>query len=286
MDTGRYPEFTEEVKTAMYDESVSFFEYIVRHDRPVRELLSADYTFLNKTLAKYYGVDKNVKAGAEMEKVDGANAMERGGLLRLGTVLTTTSAPLRTSPVKRGDFVLRRILGTPTPPPPADAGSIPADDKLFGGLSLHDKLEAHKRNATCAGCHTRIDPMGFPLEHYDSTGRWREKYADGKPIDDSSKTLDQVDIVGTNGLLQYLQSKDEQIRRTLAMKMIGYSLGRTILPSDYPLIDRMVAAGGNAPFSELVTDIITSRQFRNRLGRENAPVRTTSAKLMNLRKGR
>ena len=87
--------------------------------------------------------------------------------------------------MKRGDWVLRRILGTPVPPPPADAGSIPADDKLFGGLSLKQKLEVHKRNATCANCHVRIDPLGFPLEHYDSTGRWREKYSDGKPIEDS-----------------------------------------------------------------------------------------------------
>jgi mono/diheme cytochrome c family protein len=277
VDTGRFPEFTENVRTAMYDESVSFFEYIIRHDRPARELLSADYTFLNKTLAKYYGVPKEIK-GEESEKVDGANAFNRGGMLRLGTVLTTTSAPLRTSPVKRGDWVLRRVLGTPTPPPPADAGSIPADDKLFGGLSLRDKLEAHKRNATCAGCHTRIDPLGFPLEHFDPTGRWREKYPDGKAIYDAGKTVDQVQLDGVNGLLDYLSKKDEQVRRTLAMKMIGYALGRTILPSDYPLIDKMVTAGGDVPFSQLVQEIVVSRQFRNRLGRDGAAVTTTLAK--------
>ncbi len=206
-----------------------------------------------------------------------SNEFQRGGLLRLGTVLTTTSAPLRTSPVKRGDWVLRRILGTPTPPPPPDAGSIPADDKLFGGLSLHDKLEAHKRNATCAGCHTRIDPMGFPLEHYDSTGRWRTKYPDGKPIDDTSKTIDETNIAGAKGLLDYLHTKDDQIRRTLAIKMIGYSVGRTILPSDYPIIDKMVSAGGDAHFSDLVSEIVLSRQFRSRLGREAAAPGTKTA---------
>ena len=89
--------------------------------------------------------------------------------------------------MKRGDWVLRRILGTPTPPPPADAGSLPADDKLFGGLSVFERLEAHKRNPTCASCHTRIDPLGFPLEKYDSVGRFREKYSDGKPIRDSTR---------------------------------------------------------------------------------------------------
>ena len=165
VDTTRFPEFTEEVKTAMYDEAVSFFEYIVRNDRPVREILTADYTFLNKALAKHYGVKKDIKSASEPEMVEGASEFDRGGLLRLGAVLTATSAPLRTSPVKRGDWVLRRVLGTPTPPPPPDAGSIPADDKFFGGLSVFERLEAHKRNPTCASCHTRIDPLGFPLEN-------------------------------------------------------------------------------------------------------------------------
>jgi hypothetical protein len=270
VDTGRFPEFTDGVRTAMYDEAVSFFEYIIRNDRPNREILSADYTFLNKTLADYYGVKANVKSDQTV-KVDGANAFNRGGALRLGAVLTTTSAPLRTSPVKRGDWILRRILNTPTPPPPADAGSIPADDKLFGGLSLHEKLEAHKRNATCANCHARIDPLGFPLEHFDSTGRWRDKYADGKDVYDSGTTFDHVDISGAPGLLGYLQSKDEQVRRTLATKLLGYALGRTAAPSDLSLLDKMVGEGGNAPFSQLVLDVVTSKQFRNRLGREDAP---------------
>ncbi len=262
VDTSRFPEFTDAVKSAMYDEAVSFFEYVIRNDRPTREILSADYTFLNKTLAGYYGVKKEVKSTDAVVKVDGANTFERGGALRLGAVLTTTSAPLRTSPVKRGDWILRRILNTPTPPPPADAGSIPADDKLFGGLSLHDKLEAHKRNPTCANCHARIDPMGFPLEHFDSTGRWRDKYPDGKDIYDKGTTIDHVDIAGAPGLLGYLSTKDEQVRRTLATKLIGYALGRTVLPSDLALIDKMLAAGGDAPFSQLVTDVISSKQFR------------------------
>jgi hypothetical protein len=277
VDTGRFPEFTDAVRSAMYDEAVSFFEYIIRNDRPAREILSADYTFMNKTLAAYYGVKKDVKSTDAAEKVDGADAFERGGTLRLGAVLTTTSAPLRTSPVKRGDWILRRILNTPTPPPPADAGSIPADDKLFGGLSLHEKLEAHKRNATCANCHARIDPLGFPLEHFDSTGRWRDKYPDGKDIYDAGTTFDHVDISGAKGLLGYLESKTEQVRRTLATKLLGYALGRTALPSDLPLIDKMVAEGGDATFSQLVSEIIASKQFRTRLGREDAPINSAKA---------
>ncbi|MGH9719202.1 MAG: DUF1592 domain-containing protein, partial [Bryobacteraceae bacterium] len=263
VDTGRFPEFTDEVKTAMYDEAVSFFEHIIRKERPVREILAADYTFLNRALAKHYGVKKDVKATEGVEMVEGANAFQRGGLLRLGALLTATSAPLRTSPVKRGDWVLRRVLGTAVPPPPADAGSIPADDKLFGGLSVREKLEAHKRNATCANCHVRIDPLGFPLERYDSIGRWRDKYPDGKPIDDLAALPDQTEVAGVEGLLKYLQAQEKQVLRTLSNKLLGYALGRTIQASDQLLIDRMAGAGGSAGFSQLATEIVVSRQFRH-----------------------
>lgn len=266
VDTSRFPEFTDAVREAMYDEAVSFFEHVIRKDRPVREILFADYTFLNRDLAGFYGVKKEIRSTEHPEMVEGANAFHRGGLLRLGAVLTTTSAPLRTSPVKRGDWILRRILGTPVPPPPADAGSIPADDKLFGGLSVKARLEQHKRNATCANCHTRIDPLGFSLERYDPTGRWRDHYPDGKPIDDSADLPDKTPITGVDGLLRFLKTKDDQVRKTLSYKLVGYALGRTVLASDLLLIDRMVKGGGEATFSQLVTEIATSRQFRNRRG--------------------
>jgi hypothetical protein len=270
VDTSRYPEFTNDVRDAMYDEAVAFFEHIVRRDRPVREILNANYTFLNEPLAKFYGVKKEVRSKNDPEMVVGAE--NRGGVLRLGALLTATSAPLRTSPVKRGDWVLRRILGTAVPPPPADAGSLPPDDKMFGGLTLKQKLEEHKRNPACANCHYRIDPLGFALEHYDSTGRWRDRYADGKPVDDSAATADKTEIVGIDGLLKYLNGREDQVLRTMAHKLLGYSLGRTVLLSDQPLIDALVAAGGNATFSQLAAEIAASRQFRNRLGRETATV--------------
>ncbi|HVV43548.1 MAG TPA: DUF1592 domain-containing protein [Bryobacteraceae bacterium] len=263
VDTGRFPEFTEEVKSAMYDEAVSFFEHIIRTDRPVSDILYADYDYLNKPLAKYYGIKKEVKSDDDVELVEGVNALNRGGVLRLGAVLTTTSAPLRTSPVKRGDWVLRRILGTPTPPPPPDAGSIPNDPKLFGGLSVRDRLAQHKRNATCATCHTRIDPMGFPLEHFDSTGRWRELYPDGKPIDDRGEMRDKSIIPGVQGLLTYLKTQEPQVQLTLSHKLIGYALGRTVQGSDQMLVDRMVAAGSKATMTDLATMVVTSAQFRN-----------------------
>lgn len=264
VDTGRFPEFTDDVKAAMYDEAVSTCEYIVRQDRPLKEMLYADYTFLNKPLAKFYGIEKDVKSTDKVVLVEGANAFNRGGVLRLGSVLTTTSAPLRTSPVKRGDWILRRILGTPTPPPPANAGVIPGDDQAFNGLTLRERLAQHKRNATCATCHLRIDPLGFPLEGFDAVGRPRDRYADGKAVDVTGEFADKTTIVGTEGLLKYLQSQDRQVMTTLSRKMLGYALGRTVMASDRPLINDMAGAGGNATFSDLAVRIVTSRQFRNR----------------------
>jgi hypothetical protein len=275
VDTGRFPEFTDEVKSAMYDEAVSTFEYIVRRERPVKEILYADYTFLNKPLAKFYGLDTKVEQAVKLDDkvvmVEGANAFNRGGALRLGSVLTTTSAPLRTSPVKRGDWVLRRVLGTPTPPPPADAGTLPGDDKSFNGLTLRQRLAEHKRSDTCASCHQRIDPLGFPLERFDAVGRTRDKYPDGQAIDVTGELADKKTIVGADGLLKYLQTQDKQVMTTLSKKMLGYALGRTVLASDRPLIAGMTAAGGNASISDLAVRIVTSRQFRNRAGDEGAP---------------
>jgi hypothetical protein len=271
VDTARFPEFTDEVKSSMYDEAVSFFEHVIRKDRPVREVLFADYGFLNQPLAKFYGVKKEIASKGAVELVEGSGQFHRGGLLRLGAILTATSAPLRTSPVKRGDWVLRRVLGTPVPPPPANVGKIPEDEKGFGELTLRQTLEAHKRNPSCAGCHVRIDPLGFPLEHYDSTGRWRQTYSDGKPIDDQGVLTDKTEIAGIEGLLGYLKGKEDQLRRTMATKMVGYALGRTVQASDQLLIDRMVATGNQATFSQFVSEIVTSRQFRNHAGRDDAP---------------
>ncbi len=276
VDTGRFPEFTNDVKAAMYDEAVSTFEYLVRQDRPVKEILHADYTFLNQTLAKFYGIEKTVASADKVEKVEGANAFDRGGALRLGAVLTTTSAPLRTSPVKRGDWVLRRVLGTPTPPPPADAGTLPGDDKSFNGLTLRERLAEHKRNATCASCHMRIDPLGFPLEGFDPVGRPRRTYADGKAVDNSAETADKKIIAGSAGLLDYLKTQDAQVMTTLSKKMLGYALGRTVLASDRPLVAAMVGAGGTASFSDLAVKVITSRQFRHVQGSSAEP-RSSSA---------
>ena len=280
VDTGRFPEFTDAVRTSMYDEAVSTFEYLVRQNRPVREILHADYTFLDATLAKFYGIDEKavfadasapkLPANGPVQRVDGAKAFDRGGALRLGAVLTTTSAPLRTSPVKRGDWILRRILGTPTPPPPADAGTLPADDKSFEGQTLRERLAQHKNRAVCASCHWRIDPLGFPLEVFDAVGRSRTTYADGRPVDQVGEFKDKTTIVGAGGLLAHLRQNERAVMTTLSRKMIGYALGRNPQASDRRLLTSMIEAGDEASFADLVTRIVTSRQFRFRAGRAEA----------------
>ncbi len=124
-------------------------------------------------------------------------------------MLTVTSAPLRTSPVKRGDWVLRRVLGKPVPPPPADAGSISADDQLSDGRTIRERLIAHRRDASCVNCHSRFDPLGFALENFDAIGRWRDRYGNERAIETSGTLNDGTKITGVRGLRRYLQSREK-----------------------------------------------------------------------------
>jgi hypothetical protein len=262
IDADQFPEFSESLRKAMHEEAVEFFDFIVRNDRPVNEILFADYSFVNQELAWHYGIDIDLEKSAKMQRVADAGQFHRGGLLRLGAVLATTSAPRRTSPVRRGDWILRRVLGTPIPPPPADAGSIPADEIVADGLSIRQRLEAHRRDSSCHNCHSRFDAFGFALENYDPLGRWRDRYRDQKPVEMSGTLRDGKEIVGDKGLHDYLASQQSSFHRTLASKLLGYSLGRRESVGDLPLVsnltDHMQTAGG---MQGLVERIVTSRQF-------------------------
>ncbi|HWE36230.1 MAG TPA: DUF1592 domain-containing protein, partial [Isosphaeraceae bacterium] len=264
IDAGRFPEFTDKLRAALYEEAVSFFEHLVREDRPVDEVLFADYTFLNRPLAEHYRVPAVAAKGDDFVKVGGLEGQHRGGLLGMGAVLAATSAPRRTSAVKRGDWVLRRIVGTPVPPPPANVGSIPADDVLADGLTVRQRLEAHRKDRSCANCHARIDPLGFALEPYDPLGRWRDAYGDGKPIDPSGTLRDGTAVSGPGGLRDYLRREGPKFRRTVSVKLLGYALGRAEMVSDRPLIERMTdGLAREGRFADLVVRVVTSEQFRN-----------------------
>ena len=137
-------------------------------------------------------------------------------------------------------------------------------------MTLRQRLTEHKRNPTCANCHLRIDPLGFPLEAFDAVGRIRKEYQDGTAVDVTGEFADKSTIVGADGLLRYLDTKDTQVMKNLSRKMLGYALGRTVLASDRSLIDELTSAGSNATFSDLVTKIVTSRQFLHRQGKDDA----------------
>ncbi len=265
IDAARFPEFNDRLRAALYEEAVSFFEHLVREDRPVDEVLFADYTFLNQALAAHYGIPAVAAKGEDFVKVSGLAGQRRGGLLGMGAVLAVTSAPRRTSAVKRGDWVLRRIVGTPVPPPPANVGSIPADDVLADGLTVRQRLEAHRKDRSCANCHARMDPLGFALEPYDPLGRWRSAYGDGKPIDATGTLRDGTTVSGPEGLRDYLRREGSKFHQTVSTRLVGYALGRAEMVTDRPLIERMtdvLARGGR--FGELVVQVVTSEQFRNR----------------------
>jgi hypothetical protein len=156
-------------------------------------------------------------------------------------------------------------MGTPVPPPPADAGSIAADDAGADGQTVRQRLEAHRSDQTCKNCHARIDPLGFALEHFDPLGRWRDQYRDGQPIDSSGVLSDGTTIDGLDGLRSYLRQNQPQFERNLCGKLLGYALGRAELASDRPLIEEMLTdLKEEGRFANLVVRVVTSQQFRYR----------------------
>ena len=263
-DPARFPSFDEALRTSMQRETESVFEYVIREDRSVLELLSADYTFVDERLAKHYGIDG--VTGAEFRKVSLKDS-PRGGLLTEASVLAVTSNPTRTSPVKRGKWVLENLLGTPPPPPPANVEPL-KDDKPGAELTgtLRQRLEQHRANPSCASCHDRMDPLGFGLENFDAVGAWRT--ADGKePIDASGVLPGGKSFQGPAELKAVLLSRKEQFARCLAEKVLTYALGRGIERSDHCAVDGIVRelAAGDYKFSVLVLAVVKSEPFQKRL---------------------
>jgi hypothetical protein len=203
----------------MVRETELFFETVVREDRSIFDLLDADFTFVNERLAKHYGIDG--VSGPPFQRVK--LPANRGGVLTQASILTLTSNPTRTSPVKRGKWVLEQPLNTPPPPPPPDVPQLDEAKQLTG--SLRERMEQHRANAICASCHQRMDPLGFAFENYDAIGRWREK--DGEcAIDPSGVLPDGQTFQGPAELKAILKSKKDLFRRCLTEKILTYALGR------------------------------------------------------------
>ncbi|MEN3942315.1 DUF1592 domain-containing protein [Prosthecobacter sp. SYSU 5D2] len=261
VDDKKFPEFTPELRRDLDRETTLFFTSLIREDRPVQEIIGADYTYLNERLAKHYGVP-NVK-GEEFRKVS-VSAQHRGGLLGQGSLLTKTSRSHRTSPVLRGNWLLQAVLGTPVPPPPADVPEL----KEHGPrpTTVREMLEQHRASKSCSGCHDRIDPLGFALEGFDAIGRYREKDESGLPLDTSGQVKGGAKFVGFEGLRDYLKTQDDQLTRHFSRKLIGFALGRQLLPTDKFLMQEIKTglSKNEGRFSAAVLAIVHSRQFQNK----------------------
>ncbi|WP_367872105.1 DUF1592 domain-containing protein [Luteolibacter sp. Populi] len=262
-DTKRFPTFTQSLRVAMYRESVEFFNHLVQANRPASELINSNYTFANAELAKHYGIGG--VSGGQMQKVSLTDP-NRGGVIGQASILTATSLPLRTSPVKRGKWILDTLLGTPPPPPPPDAGVLPGDDKSTAGLSFRETLEIHRKKASCAGCHAKIDPLGFGLENFDAIGRWRTVDANGEPIDSKATLPGDISFSTSAELKKLLEGSDDLFLRNLARKMLGYSLGRPLEYYDEPVISELVGKlrKEDLKMQSLILSIVESQPFQNR----------------------
>ena len=261
-DLRQFPDFDDNLRQAFRQETELFFESILREDRSVLDLLSANYTYLNERLAKHYSIPYIY--GSHFRRVTLTNNRQRGGLLRQGSILTVTSYATRTSPVIRGKWVLENLLGVPPPAPPDNVPAL-KDNTVAANLTGRERLAEHRANPACRSCHSRMDPVGFSLENFDAIGRWREIEAGGR-IDASGGLPDGSQFTGVTGLEQALRKRPEQFVRTLTERLLMFGLGRIVDEKDAPAVRNIVrqAKADNYRFSSFIVGIVNSTPFRMR----------------------
>jgi mono/diheme cytochrome c family protein len=258
-DRERFPDFDEYLRASMMKETELFFQHVMQDDRSILEFIDGPYSFLNERLARHYGIG-GVR-GTEFRKVD-LTGTGRSGILTQASVLAVSSYGNRTSPVLRGKWILENILNAPPPPPPPDVPSLD-EDAVGSSASLRQQLEQHRKNAVCASCHSRMDPLGFGLENYDAVGAWRTQ--DGKfPIDPSGLLPDGKTFQGADGLKTILRQNQDAFAECLAEKMLTYALGRGLERNDREAVKQIVArmAADKYRFSSLLTGIVNSELFQ------------------------
>jgi hypothetical protein len=254
-----FPTFDANLRKAIYEESILFFQDLFQNDRSMTQILNADATYLNETLAKHYGIPG--VTGPQWRRVEGVKKYGRGGVLGLASVQAKEAGASRTSPVLRGNWVVETLLGEKLPRPPKDVPRLP-EEEGDGGLTMRQQVEKHAMNASCAVCHVRIDPFGFALERYDAIGRIREK---GAAVDTKAKLKDGTEFDGIDGLRTYLLTKKKDvIVRLFCKRLLGYALGRSVTLSDTDLLDEMVREleKNEGKLSSAVQAIVRSPQFR------------------------
>jgi hypothetical protein len=266
-DLERFPYFDENLREAFRTETELFFQSVLREDRGVLDLLSADYTFVNERLARHYGIPGIY--GSHFRRVRFTNA-NRGGLLGHGSILTVTSYSNRTSPVIRGKWVLDNILGAPPPPPPPNVPALKEHDNQRKVISMRARMEQHRANPVCASCHKVMDPLGFALENFDGIGTWRTMDANA-PIDASGELPDGTAFRGLAELRQVLlQKRREEFVSTVTDRLLTYALGRGLEYYDAPVVRSIVskAAPGGYKLSSLLLSVAKSMPFQMRKAEE------------------
>jgi hypothetical protein len=264
-DSNLFPQMTPALRTAMMDEARLFFESIVRENRSVLRFVDSDYTFLNEPLARLYGLEQSVQ-GPKMRKVKLKNP-NRGGILGMPATLATTSLPNRTSPVRRGVWVLERVLGERVPPPPPDVPELKEQDReKVKGLTLRQRTKLHQTEPTCANCHRVLDPIGFGLENFDAIGRWREKNADGVAIDSAGELPDGKRFTTPAELKGLLSKREADLARNLTERLMAYALGRQLEGYDEIVVDQLMVNITKEKYRvrTIITEIITSYLFTHR----------------------
>jgi mono/diheme cytochrome c family protein len=259
----QFPQFNNALRAAMYEETILFFQNLFQNDRPIDDLLNADYTYLNDTLAKHYNILG--VTGPQWRKVDGVKKFGRGGILALAAVQTKEAAAARTSPILRGNWVLETLLDEKLPRPPPNVPQLPEAEGATNGLTTRELVQKHTTSPSCAACHQRIDPIGFSFERYDAIGRLRDKESSGLPINCRATLKDGTQFEGLDGLRNYLtKKKQEIITRLFCRRLLGYALGRSVTLSDQKLVNEMVSTlkqnGGH--LDAAVQTIVASPQFR------------------------
>ena len=262
-DSDEFPNWDDNLRQAMRTETSLFFESIMREDRSVLDLLTANYTFVNERLARHYGMP-NVY-GSQFRRVTIADENRRG-LLGQGSVLAVTSYPNRTSVVLRGKYILENILGTPPPSPPANTPPLKETGEDGKELPLRALMEQHRKSPTCATCHRVIDPLGFSLENFDATGKWRVKEVAGA-VDASGQLADGTPVDGPVALRKAILRHPEQFVRTMTEKMLTYALGRGLEHYDMPIVRSIAgdAKAQNYRFSSIVLGIVNSTPFMKKM---------------------
>ena len=259
-----FADFDESLRDAFRQETDLFLDSVLRGNHSVLDLLSANYTFVNERLAKHYGIP-NVH-GSDFRRVTFPADSPRGGLLGQGSILTITSYANRTSPVSRGKWVLENLLSAAPPPPPPDVPALKTEGKDTGKtLTMRDAMIQHRANPACAGCHSRMDPIGFAMENFDAIGRWRDQDA-GSPIDASGVFPGGEKFDGMAGLKAALLSHPEEFVSTITEKLMMYGVGRNVQYYDRPAIRTIIrqAARNNYTFASLVLGVVESAPFQMR----------------------